>query len=331
MNSGNGHSRLPGDIPVDIIDLQYPQFVEMVPPPPPKRPIWPALLLFGLTVLTTLAVGAQLAIAYANNQEPFFNVENPFTMIFEPLKHPNLLLLGIPFSFTLLGILFAHEMGHYIACKLYKIDVSYPFFIPAPNLFGTFGAFIRIRSPFPTKRSLFDVGIAGPIAGFIVAVPAIAYAIATAKIVPGAQADAPLLLGTPALIRFFAWLFHSNVPLGWLLPGPVACGAWFGLLATALNLLPIWQLDGGHILYSVATEGHRRISIALSLGLIALGVYAWIGWALWGFILLVLTLRFRHPPVLNRWQEIDPPRRLLAVFAVVIFLLCFTPWPVIVP
>jgi membrane-associated protease RseP (regulator of RpoE activity) len=327
MSSGNGHGRLP----VDIIDLQYPQFVEMLPPPPPKHPIWPALLLFGLTVLTTLAVGAQLAIAYANNQEPFSNVENPFTMILEPLKHPNLLLLGIPFSLTLLGILFAHEMGHYVACKLYKIDVSYPFFLPAPNLFGTFGAFIRIRSPFPTKRSLFDVGIAGPIAGFVVAVPAIAYAIATAKIVPDAQTDAPLLLGTPALIRFFAGIFHPHVPLSWLLPGPVACGAWFGLLATALNLLPIWQLDGGHILYSVATEGHRRISIALSLVLIGMGIYAWVGWALWGFILLVLTLRFRHPPVLNRWEELDPLRRLLAVFAVAIFLLCFTPWPVTVP
>ena len=120
MSTGNGR----GQLPVDIIDLQYPQFVEMVAPPPPKRPIWTALVLFFLTVLTTLAVGAQLAITYANDQEPFANVENPFTMILGPLKHPNLLLLGIPFSFTLLGILFAHEMGHYIACKLYGIDVE---------------------------------------------------------------------------------------------------------------------------------------------------------------------------------------------------------------
>jgi membrane-associated protease RseP (regulator of RpoE activity) len=327
MSTGNGR----GQLPVDIIDLQYPQFVEMVPPPPPKRPIWTALVLFFLTVLTTLAVGAQLAITYANDQEPFANVENPFTMILGPLNHPNLLLLGIPFSFTLLGILFAHEMGHYIACKLYKIDVSYPYFIPAPNLFGTFGAFIRIRSPFTTKRALFDVGIAGPIAGFVVAVPAIAYSVFTARIVPDAAADAGLLLGIPPLIRIFAWLFHSNVPARWLLLSPLGCAAWFGLLATALNLLPIWQLDGGHILYSLANEGHRRVSIALSLGLIALGVYAWLGWALWGFILLVLTLRFRHPPVLNRWEGLDPPRKLLAVFALVIFLLCFTPWPVIVP
>ena len=163
-------------------------------------------------------------------------------------------------------------MGHYIACKLYRIDVSYPMFIPAPNLFGTFGAFIRIRSPFPTRRALFDVGIAGPIAGFIVAIPAIAYAVATAKIVPDVQTNADILLGVPPLMQIFAALFHPNVPVRWLLLSPVGCAAWFGLFATALNLLPIWQLDGGHILYSLANEGHRRISIALSLVLIALGV-----------------------------------------------------------
>jgi membrane-associated protease RseP (regulator of RpoE activity) len=327
MSDGNGHSHLP----VDIIDLQYPQFVELEPPPPPKRPIWPAIVLFLLTVLTTLAVGSQLAISYANNQEPFANLENPFTAILEPLKHPNLLLLGIPFSFTLLGILFAHEMGHYVACKLYKIDVSYPHFLPAPTLFGTFGAFIRIRSPFPTRRALFDVGIAGPIAGFVVALPAIAYSIAASKIVPDALPGTELLLGSPPLMHIFAEIFHPNVPVRWLLLDPVGCAAWFGLFATALNLLPIWQLDGGHILYSLANEGHRRVSIVLSLALIGLGVSAWHGWALWGFILLMLTLRFRHPPVLNRWESLDPSRRLLAFAALGIFVLCFTPWPIITP
>ncbi|MGA8145329.1 MAG: site-2 protease family protein [Candidatus Acidiferrales bacterium] len=327
MSHGNGSSHFP----VDIIDLQYPHVVDLPPEPPPERPIWPAIAMFLLTLLTTLAVGSQLATAYANNQEPFANVDNPFTMIWTPLVHPKLLLLGIPFSFTLLGILFAHEMGHYVACKLYKIDVSYPIFIPAPNLFGTFGAFIRIRSPFPTKRALFDVGIAGPIAGFIVAVPAIAYSIATSRIVPDAQAGSEVLLGIPPLVHIFATLFHPNVPVRWLLLDPIGCAAWFGLLATALNLLPIWQLDGGHILYSLANEGHRRVSIALSLTLIGLGVYAWMGWALWGFILLVLTLRFRHPPVLNRWEELDRSRRLLAVVALGIFLLCFTISPITTP
>ena len=326
MSHGNGHSRLP----IDVIDLQFPQVVDIPPPLPPERPLWPAIAMFLLTVLTTLAVGSQLAASYANNQAPFSNVDNPFTMIWQPIAHPSILLTGIPFSFTLLGILFAHEMGHYIACKLYRIDVSYPMFIPAPNLFGTFGAFIRIRSPFPTRRALFDVGIAGPIAGFIVAIPAIAYSVAAAKIVPDAQANADILLGVPPLVKIFAALFHPNVPVRWLLLNPVGCAAWFGFFATALNLLPIWQLDGGHILYSLANEGHRRISIALSLVLIALG-FQWLGWALWGFILLVLTLRFRHPQVMNRWEYLDGSRRLLAVVAIAIFVLCFTLVPLITP
>jgi membrane-associated protease RseP (regulator of RpoE activity) len=326
MSYGNGHSRLP----IDVIDLQFPQVVDIPPPLPSKRPLWPAIVMFLLTVLTTLAVGSQLASSYANNQLPFSNVDNPFTMIWQPIAHPSQLLLGIPFSFTLLGILFAHEMGHYIACKLYRIDVSYPMFLPAPNLFGTFGAFIRIRSPFPTRRALFDVGVAGPIAGFVVAIPAIAYSVATAKVVPDVQAGSDLLLGIPWLIKIFAELFHPNVPVRWLLLSPVGCAAWFGLFATALNLLPIWQLDGGHILYSLSNEGHRRISIALSLALIALG-YQWLGWALWGFILLVLTLRFRHPPVMNRWEHLDSSRRLLAIVALAIFVLCFTPVPLITP
>jgi membrane-associated protease RseP (regulator of RpoE activity) len=139
-----------------------------------------------------------------------------------------------------------------------------------------------------------------------------------------------LLLGIPWLIKIFAELFHPNVPVRWLLLSPVGCAAWFGLFATALNLLPIWQLDGGHILYSLSNEGHRRISIALSLALIALG-YQWLGWALWGFILLVLTLRFRHPPVMNRWEHLDSSRRLLAIVALAIFVLCFTTVPLITP
>ncbi len=326
MSHGNGHSRLP----IDVIDLQFPQVVDIPPPLPPTRPLWPAIVLFLLTVLSTLAVGSELAASYAKNQAPFSNVDNPFTMICQPIEHPAILLSGIPFSFTLLGILFAHEMGHYIACKMYKIDVSYPMFIPAPTLFGTFGAFIRIRSPITTRRALFDVGIAGPIAGFIVAIPAMAYSVAVAKIVPDAQANADILLGSPPLVRFFTVLFHPNVPVSWLLLNPVGRAAWVGLFATALNLLPVWQLDGGHILYSLANEGHRRISIALALVLIALG-FQWLGWALWGFILLVLTLRFRHPPVMNRWEPLDGSRRLLAVVALAIFALCFTLVPLITP
>ena len=134
-----------------------------------RRPLWPALILFLLTVLSTLAVGAEFGRAYAENRQPFSGGQDPVSLMVLTFKHPAVLAEGIPFSFTLLIILFAHEMGHYVACKIYGIDVSYPYFIPAPTLFGTFGAVIRIRSPITTRRALFDVGLAGPVAGFVFA------------------------------------------------------------------------------------------------------------------------------------------------------------------
>lgn len=322
-NGGNGHGR----VPVEIMEMHFPPLAETPPPPPPRRrPVWPALILFILTVISTLAVGVEFSRSYARNEAPFSGDQNPFAMMLYPLEHPRLLLLGVPFSFTLLGILLAHELGHYFACKLYDIDVSYPYFIPAPTLFGTFGAFIRIRSPITTRRALFDVGLAGPVVGFLIAIPAMAYAIASSKIVPGAQASAPIVFGNPPLMKIFISLFHPGVDPNSILLHPVGRAAWMGLFATALNLFPVWQLDGGHIVYSLASQYHRRISIIASLALIALGTQdpLWYGW---GGILLLLSLRFRHPPLVDRWEPLTPSRRLWAVGALAIFLLCFTPWP----
>ncbi|MGD0955462.1 MAG: site-2 protease family protein [Candidatus Acidiferrales bacterium] len=329
LHGGNGH----GSLPTEILEMQFPRLAE----PPrrplrmPRRPLWPALILFLLTVISTLAVGSEFARSYALNQEPFSGDQNPFAMMLIPFEQPKLLLLGIPFSFTLLTILFAHEMGHYVACRIYGIDVSYPYFIPAPTLFGTFGAFIRIRSPITTRGALFDVGLAGPVAGFLLAVPAMAFAVATSKIVPGVENNAPILFGNPSLTHFFIALFHPHVNPDWVLLNPVGRAAWVGLFATALNLLPAWQLDGGHIVYSLASRFHRRISLIVAIVLIVLGRYAWNGWYLWGGLLLVLTLRFRHPPVYEYWQPLEPSRRIWAVVALAIFLLCFTPWAAITP
>jgi membrane-associated protease RseP (regulator of RpoE activity) len=323
-NGGNGHGR----VPVEIMEMHFPPLAEAVPQPPRRRPARLALILLFLTILSTLAVGSEIARSYAHDEEPFSETESYLAMVLYPFEHPQLLLLGIPFSFTLLGILGAHELGHYFACKLYRIDASYPYFIPAPTLFGTFGAFIRIRSPITTRRALFDVGIAGPIVGFILAVPAMAFAIATSKVVPGvAQDPNAIIFGNTLLMRIFMALFHPGVNPDWILLNPVGRAAWVGLFATALNLLPALQLDGGHIVYSLASEHHRRISLTVSLALIGLGIYAWHGWALWGIILLVLSLRFRHPPLVDRWQPLTPAREMWALAAVLIFLLCFTPWP----
>jgi membrane-associated protease RseP (regulator of RpoE activity) len=219
-------------------------------------------------------------------------------------------------------------MGHYVACRIYGIDASYPYFIPAPTLFGTFGAFIRIRSPITTRRARFDVGLAGPVAGFLVALPALAYGVASSRIVPDAEASSAVVFGHPPLTRMLSALFHPNMDVRWVLLNPVGRAASIGLLVTALNLLPVWQLDGGHIMYSLSSARHARISLGVSLGLIGLGIWAWHGWATWGIILLILSLRFRHPPVYDQWQPLDPARRAWAFGALAIFLLCFTPWPV---
>ncbi|HXX20948.1 MAG TPA: site-2 protease family protein [Candidatus Acidoferrum sp.] len=322
MSTGNGHNRLPAE----VLEVRFPPLGEMPPIEPRRRPLWPALVLFLLTVVSTLAVGSEFAQSYAENREPFSGDQNSLAMMALPFKHPAALLRGIPFSFTLMAILLAHELGHYFAGKFYGIDVSYPYFIPAPNLFGTFGAFIRIRSPITTRRALFDLALAGPVVGFVIALPAMALGIATSKVVPGAEANANILFGHPLLVRFCVALFHPHIRVAWVLLNPVARAAWVGLFVTALNLLPAWQLDGGHVMYSLTSRNHRRISLTVSLMLLAMGSLSWI-WYVWGGLLLLLTLRFRHPPVYDSWQPLDRSRRMWAVVAVVIFVLCFTPWP----
>jgi membrane-associated protease RseP (regulator of RpoE activity) len=321
-NGGSGRSR----VPTEILDVGF-RPLGATPAPPTRRPLWPALFLFLLTAVSTLAVGSEFARSYAADRAPFSGDENPFAMMVIPFEHPRLLALGVPFSFTLLAILLSHELGHYFACKIYGIDVSYPYFIPAPTLFGTFGAFIRIRSPITTRRALFDVGLAGPVAGFLLAVPSLAFAVATSKIVPAAQENAVLLYSNLPLVKLLAALFHPHINPRWMLLSPAGAAAWVGIFVTGLNLLPAWQLDGGHILYCVESTNHRRISLAVALGLLGLGIYYWHGWVLWGILLLVLSLRFRHPPLLDRWEPLDRPRRAWAVVALGIFLLCFAAWP----
>ncbi len=312
--------------PIEILDIPVAPSADYRPPRPPRDPLWPALILFLLTVVSTVSVGTEFGISYAQNREPFSGDQDLLALMLLPFQHPALLLAGIPFSFTLLLILFAHEMGHYVACRMYGIDASYPYFIPAPTLLGTFGAFIRIRSPITTRRALFDVGLAGPVAGFAVALPALAYGVATSQVVPHVEEVSEVVFGHPALVRLLSALFHPHVDVTWLLLDPVGRAAMVGLFVTAMNLLPAWQLDGGHIMYSLTSERHPRVSLAVALALIPVGIWAWHGWAVWGMILLILSLRFRHPPVYDPWQPIDPARRVWAAIGGLIFALCFTPW-----
>ncbi len=320
--------------PVEVLDVNF-QPIEDLPPSLPRRPFpWLPVLLLLLTLLSTLAVGAEYATSYDQGLNAFSENSDPFHVMLQPLLHPRLLLLGAPFSLTLLLILTAHEFGHFFACKYYGIDVSYPYFLPFPTLFGTLGAFIRIRAPITTRRALFDIGVAGPIAGFVIAVPAMAYAVAVSKIVPDMQADNSIVFGNPLVVQIFLRLFHPGADSATLLLSPVGRAAWFGLLATALNLMPAWQLDGGHIVYSLTADKHQRISLTVSLALFAWGLYSSHGldgvtWLVWGFAMLVLSLRFKHPPVFDRWQQLNAARKLWAIVALMMLILCFTPWPVV--
>ena len=218
-----------------------------VPPRPSLKSLYLAGVLFLLTLCTCLVAGTQFAVAYAQNQAVAFDeFVSAFTLFY---RHPVALAAGLPFALTLLTILLAHELGHFFACRHHHIRSSYPFFIPFPSLMGTFGAFILIRSPIRTTRALFDVGASGPLVGFLLAVPALAYGVLHAKIVPGLDdtRTVDLAFGTPLLLRLFASVLHPDVHPGMLLLNPIGRAAWVGLFATSLNLLPVAQLDVGQI------------------------------------------------------------------------------------
>lgn len=246
-------------------------------------------------------------------------------------KHPAAILPGAPFALTLLGILLVHELGHFFACRHHHIRSSYPFFLPMPTLIGTFGAFIVLRSPFRSVRALFDVGVSGPLVGFVAAIPALVYGVMQAKIVPGIvdSASVDAVFGAPLAMRLLASLFHPGVNPQTLLLHPVGRAAWVGLFATSLNLLPAGQLDGGHILRSISPKLHRALTLAVPLVLLALGFFQlWDGWYLWGGLLLLFQVRklFRVPPIAAP-EPLDPGRRFLAVIALAVFVLCFMPSP----
>src|SRR6202049_2938223 len=196
-----------------------------------RRSLAIAILLFVLTLISTLAVGAQYASSYASGQSPDFDAL--FSLYAAFLAHPQFLLTGVPFAFTLIGILLAHELGHFFACRYYGISASYPYLLPAPPLICTMGAFIRIRSPIHNRKALFDVGLAGPVVGFLFAIPALAIAILNSKVVPFSEAHASIIFGQPLALRLLAAILRPDVPVGDLLLHPVGRAAWVGLFATA--------------------------------------------------------------------------------------------------
>ncbi len=286
--------------------------------------MWLHVLLFALTIATTTIVGAAQYASFLDDFRGSTALPMPFAA---------LLVRGIWYSGTILTILGCHELGHYFACRYYDVDASLPFFIPVPVLLtGTMGAFIRIREPIPQKRMLFDIGIAGPIAGFLVAVPALFIGVAMSHLVrlPADQSNM-LELGEPPLFKLTSWLLWGTQPDGYSLNmHPMAFAAWFGLLATALNLFPMGQLDGGHISYAVLGS---RFSTYLTFATVVVTMgLAWFAssWIVWTVLTIAMLVAFgpRHPRVFDEDVPLDRTRLLLALFAVVMFALCFTPAPI---
>jgi membrane-associated protease RseP (regulator of RpoE activity) len=291
------------------------------PPLPPTRSLILAAFLFFLTLITCLLAGTHFAAAYAHNQAASLDAFlQTFTLAY---RHPAALLTGLPFAATLLAILLAHELGHYFACRYHHIRSSYPMFIPAPTLIGTFGAFILIRSPIRSARALFDVGASGPLVGFLLAIPALAYGVLHAKVVPSLASGGSdgLVFGVPGAMRLIAAVIQPNANAGDLLLHPVGRAAWVGLFATALNLLPVGQLDGGHILRSVSPRLHRIVSLILPLILVPMGFFLWRGWLMWAALLFGVRY-FRAAPIYDP-TPLDPNRRFGALLALLVFLLCF--------
>jgi membrane-associated protease RseP (regulator of RpoE activity) len=303
------------------------------------------ILLFILTIVTTTLSGVMLAQPELGTEPsitrpidyvtylPLAYVTSVIEFFRYTFSHPQLVYSGIAFSASLLAILLSHEMGHYLACRHYRVDATLPYFIPAPPLFlaGTFGAFIKIKSPIPSRRALFDIGLAGPFAGFVVAVPIAVIGLLT--IAPPVPLLSGIYFNDPLLFKLIARLIgvqlDPNTPTN-----PYYMAAWIGLLVTSLNLMPVGQLDGGHATFSVfGKRAHKTIGWLAFVTVASLSVLGfWWYSSPSGFlytILLAVMLRVRHPepPVM---EELGTARTLIAILTLIVFALCFLPFPIMI-
>ena len=286
------------------------------------------LLLLGASIVTTTANGARFMQNFVEGMPPVVHDSDlwPWGWLSD---HPELFKTGLAFSASLLGILLIHEFGHYFACRWHKLRATLPWVLPAPTLSGTAGAIIQIRTRIPTRNALMDVGIYGPLAGYVASALAVAVGFALSFHAAANTPDAIVVFGAePLSIR----LIHALVTL-WdpatpsfehIAPHPVLVAGWIGLFITSLNLIPGGQLDGGHILYAISPKVHKIFTNFLPIALFLMGTLYWVGWILWGIFLMVPALR--HPKVVID-AELSRGRLVLGVIGLAIFLLTFTPTP----
>jgi membrane-associated protease RseP (regulator of RpoE activity) len=302
---------------------------------PPQRPPRPGVfwnvLLFVLTVFSTFAAGWFNAFQFLFHEELAEGLKPgvvPIAMLpylLRGLLSPMVWLNGVLFSFSILLILGCHELGHYLTCRRYGVDATLPYFLPFPSIVGTMGAFIRIRSPIPTRKILFDIGVAGPIAGFVVAVPIAFLGLAQSTVIRTADAGG-MVFGEPLVMGWMRALLFDPIPAdSALFIHPMAFAGWFGFLATAFNLLPVGQLDGGHMLYACMGNAYRWVGRAVFVVALVLSLW-WPGWLLWCVIFALMG--FRHPRVQYSAEPLDGRRLLVACFGLAMLILTFIPVPV---
>lgn len=282
--------------------------------PAPRRKFqhryWVHLAWFLLTLVTTTWSGSAIPLGA------------PWTV--------GALLTGLWYSLPILIILGCHEFGHYFYCRKHNVDATLPYFLPAPlPLTGTFGAVIRIREAFPSKRALFDIGVAGPIAGFVALIPFLYWGIRLSSVAPVPKSA--IYFGEPLLYKAFAYARFGRVAPGMdVFLHPMAFAAWFGMLATAMNLMPFGQLDGGHISYALLGRRSWIISLGTLITTIAMVIFGSFAWISMAIIMLAMAwfLGLGHPRLVDDHEPLDPGRRTIALLALVIFVVCFTPVPI---
>jgi membrane-associated protease RseP (regulator of RpoE activity) len=281
------------------------------------------LLLLVLSTLTTTAIGARFMQNFLAGRPTLASDDDlwPWPWLF---SHPTRLTLGWPFSLTLLAILLTHEFGHYFACRAHGIRATLPWVLPAPTLSGTAGAIIQIQGRIRSRHALVDIGAYGPLAGYLASLFAIVAGLILSRPVPASAPHSIITFGEPLTIRLLASALHAP-DFHSTLYHPVLIAGWIGLFVTALNLIPGGQLDGGHLLYALSPALHRWSTRLLPVALILLGIFVWIGWALWGSLLLIPAMR-RHPSIPSPGL-LGRSRILACLLSLAVFFLTFAPEP----
>jgi membrane-associated protease RseP (regulator of RpoE activity) len=290
-----------------------------------KNRVWLNILLFILTVLSTFVVGTSWSASYKYAEEISTNPE--FVVTLQMLMDAQVVSLSLIYAAVLLVILLGHELGHYLTCRHYRISATLPFFIPAPTLVGTMGAFIKIKSPITQKRQLFDIGVAGPLASFVLSLPALVIGVALSKVVPSLPKEGTYYFGDPLLLKIIGAIFFKNVgPNQDVVLHPVAVAGWVGVLVTAMNLFPLGQLDGGHVSYAVLGPRAKAIGRVFLAVFVVMGIFFWAGWLVWALVIMLLGLK--HPRIWDEDASLGTKRKIIGFLTLVVFILSFIPDPI---